>query len=89
MKCKECSEGRKFARGSVYCILYGIIIREDHECKLEGGKRHDGTDGDGEGIRESTELQKDGGGAAAALPGVLPGSGKRTGISGVEGTKGK
>ena len=64
MICKECPEGRKFARGSVNCIKYGMIIREEHECKLEGGKRHDRTDSDGAGIRESAELQKDRGGAA-------------------------
>ena len=31
MKCKHCPERRRFARGSVECPYYGIIIREDHE----------------------------------------------------------
>lgn len=64
MICKNCPEGRRFAEGSVYCILYGMIIREEHECKLEGGKRHDRADDHGEGGEGSTEIQKDGCGAA-------------------------
>ena len=36
MKCKQCPEGRRFARGSVECLLYGFIIREDHEGTREG-----------------------------------------------------
>lgn len=41
MKCKQCPEGRRFARGSVECLLYGFIIREDHEGTREGCKRHE------------------------------------------------
>ena len=51
--------------GSVYCHLYGIIIREEHECTREGGLRHErDADPDGQGNREGTELQEDSGGAA-------------------------
>lgn len=65
MICRDCPEGRRFAQGSVYCIRYGMIIRENHECRLEGGKRHDGGAADhGKGIREETGLQEDGCGAA-------------------------
>ena len=55
MKCKNCPEGRHHMSGSVYCVLYGIIIQEEHECTREGGRRHDrtGTAGDGEEQRES------------------------------------
>lgn len=38
MKCKECAEGKRFAEGSIYCIQYGIYIREDHECTREGAR---------------------------------------------------
>ena len=41
MTCGRCPEGRRFAVGSTYCVLYGIIISDKHECTLEGGKRHD------------------------------------------------
>ena len=30
MKCGKCPEGRRYAEGSIFCTLYGIIIREDH-----------------------------------------------------------
>ena len=66
MNCKNCPEGRRFAKGSIDCLLYGMIIREDHECTREGGKRHetDGTAGDGPDIREGTELSENSSGAA-------------------------
>lgn len=38
MKCKQCGQGKRFAHGSVYCIHYGMIIREDHECTGEGAR---------------------------------------------------
>ena len=58
MKCKECAEAKRYAEGSVLCIQYGIIIRADHECIREGGRKRtdddDRRDGGGE-----TELQDD------------------------------
>ena len=36
MKCKECAEGRRFAKGSIECLRYGMIIREDHEGTRKG-----------------------------------------------------
>ena len=42
MICKNCPEGRRHTAGSRYCILYGIYIRENHECIREGGRRHEG-----------------------------------------------
>ena len=44
MKCKQCPEGRRFARGSVECRLYGMIIRDNHEGTREGCKRHENSD---------------------------------------------
>jgi hypothetical protein len=38
MRCRECPAGRRFSAGSVFCLQYGIIIREDHECSREGWK---------------------------------------------------
>ena len=65
MKCRNCPEGRHHMSGSVYCVLYGIIIDEKHECTREGGRRHDGdADPDGEGKRKSAGLHEDGCGAA-------------------------
>lgn len=36
MKCTECAEARRFSDGAVYCVQYGMIIREKHECSLPG-----------------------------------------------------
>lgn len=36
MKCRECAEARRFSDGAVYCVQYGMIIREGHECSLPG-----------------------------------------------------
>ena len=59
MKCKRCPEGRRFARGSVECLLYGMIIREDHEGTREGCLQHDAA-GDGSyADNPATELQDD------------------------------
>ena len=43
MKCGECMRGRRFAHGSVYCVLYGVIISVGHECGLKGGRKRDVT----------------------------------------------
>ena len=64
MICKNCPEGRRFARGSIECLLYGIIINENHKCTREGGKRHDRDESDGQTVREEAELQKDSRGTA-------------------------
>lgn len=59
MKCKNCPEGRRFAAGSVNCILYGMIIRDEHECTLEGGKRHDRAADHGAESEDAAELQEE------------------------------
>lgn len=68
MKCKQCPEGRRFARGSVECRLYGFIIREDHEGTREGCKRHE--DGDLYELEEA-ELPEDSWPDIDGLPGIL------------------
>ena len=66
MICKNCPEGRRFAAGSVNCLKFGMIIREDHECRFyEGGERHGGGAGDhGEDGENEAELSENRGGAA-------------------------
>ena len=84
MICKGCPEGRRYAAGSVLCTLYGMIIREDHECYREGGKRHDRDGSDGRDGTDRAELQQDGGDAAGGMPGVLQTAGKRTSVFGID-----
>ena len=71
MICRNCPEGRRFAAGSRECLLYGIIIREDHECTREGGKRHDRDEDHGSEQRESAGLFDDGWDAVDRLQGIL------------------
>ena len=71
MKCRDCAEGRRFSAGAVNCLLYGMIIRENHECTRKGWKRRDegeGQRGEGEG---ETEIRGTGGGAAEGVPEIL------------------
>lgn len=73
MKCRECPEGRRFARGSVECLLYGFIIREDHEGTREGCKSYEGNELPAGGYADNpaTELQEDGWDAIDSLQGFL------------------
>lgn len=84
MICKNCPEGRRYAAGSIYCILYGIYIRENHECIREGGKRHDGDADNGRGSQDRTEIQDNSTGAAGGLPGVVQKPGERTSVFGLD-----
>ena len=63
MRCRDCAEGKPIGGNGVLCILYGIIISEDHECKQKGARRREREDNSqpGEG---KTELSENGGGAA-------------------------
>lgn len=72
MKCRNCPEGKRYAKGSVNCILYGIIIREDHDCIREGGKRHEGNEVDSFHSGEGTGIQEDSWDAADLMPGLFP-----------------
>lgn len=73
MKCRDCARGRRFADGAVNCILYGMIINENHECERKGRMARGEDDGDGSGIGPGTEIPGDGGGTAEEVPGILPG----------------
>lgn len=83
MKCRNCPEGRRFAAGSIYCRLYGMIIRDDHECGRKGGKRHERFAGDPGEERQETGPQENGTAAAGGMPGVLPGAGERSSVYGM------
>ena len=84
MTCKECRKAKRYAPGSMYCLLYGIIIREDHEGNLKGCEEDDGDpDLRGKGT-DGTEIQGQCGNAADELPGVLPEAGERGSIPGME-----
>ena len=85
MICRECPEGRRYAEGSIFCTWYGIIIRENHECSREGGKRHDGEPGiESRNGTNRAELQQNGGNAAGGMPGVFQSAGERASVFGVE-----
>ncbi len=73
MKCRQCQEGRRFAKGSVSCPLYGFIIREDHEGTREGCAKNEAriADGGGHDDNQATELQDDEWAAVDGLPGFL------------------
>ena len=71
MICKECRKAKPFAIGSMYCLLYGIIIDEKHEGNLEGCDREYEYPRGGNG--EGTEVQGDGERIAGRSQGVLQG----------------
>ena len=51
MRCRECEHSRMHSQGAVWCVEYGIYIRADHECRLEGRKKRERDDdqrGEGE-----------------------------------------
>lgn len=57
MKCRDCMEGKRFAEGAVNCLMYGMIIREDHECTREGWKKRGEDDGQrGDQGADETEI---------------------------------
>lgn len=77
MICKFCPAGRRHTRNGhrcVNCLLYGIVVREDHECTREGWKDFDRYYGDCKRIGEETELPEDGGRIIEIMPGILSGS---------------
>ena len=81
MKCGECPEGRRFAAGSTYCPVYGMIIRDNHESNRQGCEA---LGNQGGRQRQETGHREDGGGAADPVPRVVPGSGERADVFGVE-----
>ena len=88
MKCRQCPEGRRFAPGSTFCRCYGMIIRDDHECTLERGRKHERNQNYRLAGYDGPELRENGGWFAGTLPEILPGPGEREGLSGMEGREG-
>lgn len=39
MRCRECVHARRFSAEGIYCVQYGMIIREGHECSLPGAMK--------------------------------------------------
>lgn len=64
MKCMDCAEGRRFSTGSVYCIPYGMIISEDHDCTQKGGRPRERDEDQREPGQDEAEIQGERGGAA-------------------------
>ena len=87
MKCKECRKAKQYAQGSMYCLLYGIIIREDHDGNLKGCEDDDGYPDLRRDGTEGTEIQGERGGTADQLPGVFQESGEREIVPGMEETE--
>lgn len=79
MICKDCPAGKRILRNGhrcVRCRLYGMILKEDHNCDREGWEdyvRLYDLNGDGE---EEAGLQVNSNGTAPEVPGVLRGSGE-------------
>ena len=74
MKCKYCPAGRRTIRNEhrcVNCLLYGIVMKEDHECTREGWRDYDRYIGQGGEMHGETEVHENGGGTVIPLPGVL------------------
>lgn len=79
MICRECPEGKRYAKGSVYCTRYGMIIREDFPCIPSRRKKDESGGGAADlrgGSEDETGLHTDGSSAAGEVPGVLSGSGE-------------
>ena len=36
MRCEICEHARRFSADGIYCVQYGMIIRDGHECTLPG-----------------------------------------------------
>ena len=87
MTCKECRKAKRYEPGSMYCLLYGIIIREDHEGNLKGCEDDDGDPDLRRKSKDGTEIRGQRGNAADELPRVLQGTGERGSIPGMEETE--
>ena len=78
MRCKNCPAGKKQLRNGhrcVKCLLYGMVLKEEHECDREGWKDYDRHEDHGENGERAAEIQKDSSGAASEVPGIISGSG--------------
>ena len=87
MICKVCPAARRTMRNGhrcVICQIYGIIVKESHECTREGWKDYAGDDDHDQGGGGGTEIPEDRGRIIEMLPGILSGSGEREGLPEVE-----
>ena len=79
MICRNCPAAKRTLRNGhrcVMCIVYGMILKEDHNCDREGWEdyvRLYDLNGDGE---EEAGLQVNSNGTAPEVPGFLRGSGE-------------
>ena len=67
MRCKYCPAGKKILRNDhrcVKCIVYGMILKEEHECFREGWRDYVPVEDHGEDGGGEAEIPEDGGGAA-------------------------
>lgn len=64
MKCRDCAEGKPIGGSGILCILYGIIIGENHECRQKGAKRRERDEDHSQEQRTGAEIRSGGGGAA-------------------------
>ena len=62
MICRECPDGRKFAKGTVYCVFFGMYIRDDMECVRSG--KNDEAERAADGDQDPGDKHKD----RAAIP---------------------
>lgn len=84
MICARCPEGRTFANGSTFCRFYGIIIREDHQCRQERGKEHERNNNFRHKGYHGPRVRENGGWFAGSGEELLPGPGEREGIPEME-----
>ena len=86
MICRDCPAKRRVKRNDhncVMCMVYGMILKEDHVCDREGWQGYERIDNQGDEIDEAAELPEDGGGAAGGGEGVLSESGERESFPGM------
>lgn len=88
MICKRCPEGRRYANGSTICRFYGMIIRDDHECTLQRGQEHERNNNYRLEGYAGPAVRENGGWFAGSGEEILPRSGEREGLYGVEGQEG-
>ena len=88
MRCRDCAEGKPFAAGSYFCVMYGMIVREKDKCTRKGARRRERDEGDSGQVPEADPAGDVGRVPAGEVPGVLSGSGEREGFPGMEGREG-
>ena len=67
MICRNCPAAKRTLRNGhrcVMCIVYGMILQEEHRCDREGWKDYEPVTDHGEDGEDGTGIPEDGGGAA-------------------------